>query len=116
MAAPALAHGERSNPLSTVEEKEEKKKDPEPVLCRLCKSTGMSDDDMPCVFCKGAGLCNAEDVDVWTFIDLDTPLGPGAIGAVAPRRPYVPPNAEWNTWVEHGREYIWAELRTSSRV
>lgn len=107
VAAPTLAHGEPSNPLSTVEEK----KDREPILCRLCKGTGTGDDDVPCVFCKGAGLCNAEDIDEWTFADLDEPLGPGAVGVLAPRRSYVPPNAEWHTWVEDGRGYIWAELR-----
>lgn len=114
-AAPALAHGEPSNLLSTVLVVEEKK-DPEPILCRLCKGTGLlaattGDDDVPCVFCKGVGLCNAEDIDEWTFADLDEPLGPGAIGVVSPRWSYVPPNAEWHTWVEEGRGYMWAELR-----
>jgi len=90
----------------------------EPVLCRLCKATGMTADDETCCACKGQGQLHPEDVDEWTFADLDESLGPGAMGVQARRTPYVPPNAQWHTWMddEDGRGYLWAELRATGNT
>lgn len=91
----------------------------EPVMCRLCKGHGWQLDSRPgsqgveeCGACKGQGHLRAEDVDQWTFADLDEDLGPGAMGASRPRKPVIPANAEWKTWMdeEDGRGYLWAEL------
>lgn len=93
----------------------------EPVMCRLCKGRGVFSDaagvDEWCCLCKGQGQLDPADVDEWTFVDMDEPLGPGAIGNQPRRTPYVPPTAEWNTWMddEDGRGYLWAELRVPEK-
>lgn len=92
----------------------------EPIMCRLCKGQGWyfrphaqhESETMACEVCKGQGQLDPRDVDQWTFVDLDEDLGPGAMGAQQHRTPYVPPTAEWRTWMddEDGRGYLWAEL------
>lgn len=106
--------------LSAEEDATGKEEHIEPIMCRLCKGQGWGfrpgaqheSQTMECTLCKGQGQLDPRDVDEWTFADLDEPLGPGAIGAQPPRVPYVPPTAEWRTWMddEDGRGYLWAEL------
>ena len=100
-------------------------KEAEPILCRLCKGQGWyftpgaqhESQTMTCELCKGQGMLRAEDVDAWTFADMDESLGPGAIGNQPRQKPYVPPNAVWHTWMdeEDGRGYLWAELRAPEK-
>lgn len=90
-------------------------------MCRLCKGQGWdfvahavhASQTQQCTACKGQGFIIPEDVDPWLFVDLDEPLGPGAMGATRPTPPAVSKLAEWHTWMDDddGRGYLWAELR-----
>lgn len=84
----------------------------QPVMCRLCRGKGETEDEQGCVACKGQGQMDPSDIDQWTFADLDEDLGPGAMGAQRMKTLHVPPGATWHTWTEDdGRGYMWAELR-----
>jgi hypothetical protein len=82
------------------------------VPCRLCKRMGKSE---TCTVCNGAGRINANELDRWTFADLDATIGPGAVDAKPRHSAGIVKNGVWVTYMDT-RGYLQSEFRKPADV